>query len=82
MALELAPRKITVDVLAPGAVATDFSGGMVRDNPEVASRVAENVLVGRVGQPEDIGPIVAGLLCDDFGWINGQRIEAAGGTHH
>jgi NAD(P)-dependent dehydrogenase (short-subunit alcohol dehydrogenase family) len=79
MAQELGPRRITVNVVAPGAIATDFSGGMVRDNPEMNKRVASMIALGRVGQPDDIGGAVAMLLAPESGWINGQRIEVSGG---
>ena len=79
MAVELGPRRITVNVVAPGAIATDFAGGMVRDNAEVNKQVASRIALGRVGQAEDIGPVVAALLSEDTRWINGQRIEASGG---
>jgi NAD(P)-dependent dehydrogenase (short-subunit alcohol dehydrogenase family) len=80
MALELGPRRIAVNVVAPGAIATDFSGGIVRDNPEVQKALASHTALGRVGKPEDVGPVIAGLLSDEFGWINAQRIEVAGGV--
>jgi len=79
LAKELGGRGIAVNTVAPGAIATDFSGGMVRDNPEINKRVAEMTALGRVGLPEDIGPMIASLLSDDNRWINGQRIEASGG---
>jgi NAD(P)-dependent dehydrogenase (short-subunit alcohol dehydrogenase family) len=79
MATELGPRRITVNVIAPGAVATDFSGGIVRDNPEVNKLVANHTALGRVAGPNDIGPAIAALLADDNGWVNGQRIEVNGG---
>jgi NAD(P)-dependent dehydrogenase (short-subunit alcohol dehydrogenase family) len=79
MAKELGARGIAVNTVAPGAIATDFSGGMVRDNPEVNRRVAEMTALGRVGEPDDIGPMIAALLADDNRWINGQRIEVSGG---
>jgi NAD(P)-dependent dehydrogenase (short-subunit alcohol dehydrogenase family) len=79
MALELGPRRIAVNVVAPGAVATDFSGGMVRDNPEVNRLVASHTALGRAGLPEDIGPMIASLLSEDNRWVNGQRIEVSGG---
>jgi NAD(P)-dependent dehydrogenase (short-subunit alcohol dehydrogenase family) len=79
MATELGPRRITVNVIAPGAVATDFSGGIVRDNPEVNKLVANHTALGRVAGPDDIGPAIAALLADDNGWVNGQRIEVNGG---
>jgi NAD(P)-dependent dehydrogenase (short-subunit alcohol dehydrogenase family) len=79
MAKELGARGIAVNTVAPGAIATDFSGGMVRDNPEVNKRVADMTALGRVGEPEDIGPMIAALLSDENRWINGQRIEVSGG---
>jgi len=78
-AQELGARGIAVNTVLPGAIATDFSGGMVRDNPEVNKRVAEMTALGRVGQPDDIGPMIASLLSDDNRWVNGQRIEVSGG---
>jgi NAD(P)-dependent dehydrogenase (short-subunit alcohol dehydrogenase family) len=81
MAFELAPRRIAVNVVAPGPIATDFSGGVVRDNPEMGKVLAAHTALGRVGLPEDIGPMIAGLLSDEFGWVNAQRIEVAGGIH-
>ncbi len=79
MALELGPRRIAVNVVAPGPIATDFSGGVVRDDPMVNQRIAEHTALGRAGLPEDVGPVIAGLLSEDFGWLNAQRIEVAGG---
>jgi len=81
MAVDLGVRRIAVNVVAPGAIATDFSGGMVRDNPHVNKMVADNTALGRVGLPDDVGPVIAALLSDDFGWVNAQRIEVAGGVH-
>jgi NAD(P)-dependent dehydrogenase (short-subunit alcohol dehydrogenase family) len=79
LAKELGPRGIAVNTVAPGAIATDFSGGMVRDNPDVNRRVAEMTALGRAGQPDDVGPMIAALLSDDNRWVNGQRIEVSGG---
>jgi NAD(P)-dependent dehydrogenase (short-subunit alcohol dehydrogenase family) len=79
LAKELGPRGIAVNAVAPGAIATDFSGGLVRDNPEMNKRVAEMTALGRVGQPDDIGPMIAALLSEDNRWVNGQRIEVSGG---
>jgi NAD(P)-dependent dehydrogenase (short-subunit alcohol dehydrogenase family) len=79
LAKELGPRGIAVNTVAPGAIATDFSGGPVRDNPEVHKRVADTTALGRVGEPNDIGPMIASLLSEDNRWINGQRIEVSGG---
>jgi NAD(P)-dependent dehydrogenase (short-subunit alcohol dehydrogenase family) len=79
LAKELGPRGITANCVAPGAVETDFSGGMVRDNPEVNKMVAGFTALGRAGVPDDIGPMIASLLSDDNRWVNGQRIEVSGG---
>lgn len=79
MAKELGARGIAVNVVAPGAIATDFSGGIVRDNPERNKRIAEMTALGRAGLPEDIGPMIASLLSEENRWINAQRIEVSGG---
>jgi NAD(P)-dependent dehydrogenase (short-subunit alcohol dehydrogenase family) len=79
LAKELGPRKIAVNVLAPGAIETDFGGGVVRDNQEMNRAIAAQTSLGRVGLPDDIGGAVALLLAPESGWINGQRIEASGG---
>jgi NAD(P)-dependent dehydrogenase (short-subunit alcohol dehydrogenase family) len=79
LAKELGPRGIAVNTVAPGAIATDFSGGMVRDNSEINRRVAEMTALGRVGVPDDIGPMIASLLSEGDRWINAQRIEVSGG---
>jgi NAD(P)-dependent dehydrogenase (short-subunit alcohol dehydrogenase family) len=79
MAKELGPRRITANVVAPGAIQTDFSGGVVRDNPEINKLVADITALGRAGVPDDVGPMIAALLSDENRWVNGQRIEVAGG---
>jgi NAD(P)-dependent dehydrogenase (short-subunit alcohol dehydrogenase family) len=81
LATELASRRITVNTLAPGAIATDFNGGLLRDNPGLNQVVASHTALGRVGLPDDIGGAVAVLLAPEAGWITGQRIEASGGMH-
>lgn len=78
-ARELAARGITVNVLAPGAIETDFGGGRVRDDRQLNQMVASQTALGRVGLPDDIGAAVAMLLSPDARWITGQRIEASGG---
>ena len=82
LAKELGSRGITDNVVAPGAIATDFSGGLVRDNPEVNKRAAEMTALRRAGVPDDIGPMIAALLSDDNRWVNRQRIEVSGGMLH
>lgn len=79
MAKELGSRGIRANVVAPGAIETDFGNGRVRDNPEINKMIAANTVLGRVGQPGDIGGVVAFLCSDDARWINAQRIEVSGG---
>lgn len=80
-AKELGERGIRVNVVAPGAIATDFGGGMVRDNPEVNEMIAGTIPLGRVGEADDIGAGITAVLSDDFGWANGTRIELSGGQN-
>jgi NAD(P)-dependent dehydrogenase (short-subunit alcohol dehydrogenase family) len=80
LAKELGPRRIAVNVVAPGPIETDFSGGVVRDNPVVNKMIAENTALGRAGLPEDLGPMIASLLSEENHWVNAQRIEVAGGV--
>jgi NAD(P)-dependent dehydrogenase (short-subunit alcohol dehydrogenase family) len=79
MAKELGPRGIAVNVVAPGAIETDFGGGMIRDDAQVNAMIASQTALGRVGLPDDIGGVIASLLSPENGWINAQRIEASGG---
>lgn len=81
MAKELGARGIAVNVVAPGAIETDFGGGMVRDNEQVNSHIASLTALGRVGLPDDIGGVVAFLCTDEARWINAQRIEVSGGMN-
>ncbi|EKO3533611.1 SDR family oxidoreductase [Vibrio fluvialis] len=79
LAKELGSRGIRVNVLAPGAIETDFGGGAVRDVEAINALVSANTALGRAGLPDDIGGVMASLLIGDTGWIQGQRIEASGG---
>jgi NAD(P)-dependent dehydrogenase (short-subunit alcohol dehydrogenase family) len=78
-AKELAERKIRVNIVAPGAIETDFNGGAVRDSKEINDHIASLTALGRVGLPTDIGPVIAFLCSDEAYWINAQRIEVSGG---
>ena len=79
LAKVLGPRGIAVNVIAPGAIETDFGGGAVRDNAQLNAFIASQTALGRVGVPDDIGDVIASLLSDDNRWVNAQRIEASGG---
>jgi NAD(P)-dependent dehydrogenase (short-subunit alcohol dehydrogenase family) len=79
MAKELGSRRIAVNVVAPGAIETDFGGGAVRDNPEMNKYIASQTALGRVGLPDDIGGAISSLLSENNQWVNAQRIEVSGG---
>ncbi len=79
LALELGPRGIAVNAVAPGATETDFFGGAVRDDAGVNQYVAQHTAMGRTGRADDIGAAVAALLSPASHWITGQRIEVSGG---
>ena len=80
-AKELGARKIRANVVAPGAIETDFAGGAVRDNDQLNKMLASITALGRVGLPDDIGNVVAFLCTDDARWVNAQRIEVSGGMN-
>ena len=79
MAREFGHRDITANTVAPGAIETDFGGGLVRDTPDVNKQFAEMTALGRVGLPDDIGQMIASLVGDGNRWVTGQRIEVSGG---
>lgn len=79
LAKELGARGITANCVAPGAIATDFLGGAVRDTPEYNAAFASMIALGRVGLPDDVGPMIASLLGEDNHWVTAQRIEVSGG---
>lgn len=79
LAVELGSRQIRVNAISPGAIATDFGGGAVRDNQDVNAYVAQGIALGRVGQPDDVGGAVAAILSDDMGWANGTTFDISGG---
>jgi len=81
MAKELGARGIAVNTVAPGAIETDFGGGVVRDNEAMNKAIASATALGRVGLPDDIGPMIASLVSEDNRWVNAQRIEVSGGVN-
>lgn len=80
MAREFGPRGISVNAISPGGIETDFGGGMMRD-PGMQEMVTSITALGRVGQPEDVGGVVASLLSPKMGWVSGQHIEVSGGQN-
>jgi NAD(P)-dependent dehydrogenase (short-subunit alcohol dehydrogenase family) len=81
IAKEIGSRGITVNVVAPGAIETDFNNAAIRNNPQAKTRIASITALGRVGVAEDIGGVVAFLCTEDARWITGQRIEVSGGMN-
>lgn len=79
LAKELGSRQITANVVAPGAIATDFGGGSNKSDENKRNAIASITALGRVGVPEDIGGVVAFLCTPAARWMNGQRIELSGG---
>jgi NAD(P)-dependent dehydrogenase (short-subunit alcohol dehydrogenase family) len=81
MAKELGAKGITVNIVAPGPIITDFNNATIRNNPQLQQMLSALSPLNRVGEAEDIGPVVAFLCTSDAAWINGQRIEVAGGIN-
>lgn len=81
LAQHLGARRITVNAVAPGVVDTDINAGWLRNNQEAMAAVAEDVALGRVGDPNDVANVVSFLASDDASWVTGQVIDATGGTH-
>ncbi len=81
LAKEAGVRGITVNVVAPGPIETDFNQAAIRSNPERKAAMGAQTALGRVGQAEDIGGVIAFLCSPEAGWINAQRIEASGGIN-
>ncbi|GIZ13766.1 SDR family NAD(P)-dependent oxidoreductase [Pseudomonas sp. NCCP-436] len=81
LATELGPRRIRVNTIAPGAIETDFGGGVVRDNRQINAAIAAQTALGRVGVPDDIGKAIAMLLSEESCWVNAQRLEVSGGIY-
>ncbi len=81
MAKELGKRGITANVVAPGPIETDFNNASIRNNPHLKSALSSMSPLGRVGEPDDIGGVIAFLCSEEARWINGQRIEVSGGIN-
>lgn len=81
VAAEYGSRQIRANIVAPGPIETDFNGAAIRNNPQLKAMLGERTPLGRVGVAEDIGGVVAFLCTEDARWINGQRIEVAGGIN-
>lgn len=81
VAKEYGARGIRSNVVAPGPIETDFNNAAIRNNPEMKARLSTLSPLGRVGNADDIGGVVAFLCTDDAKWVNGQRIEVSGGIN-
>lgn len=81
LAQELGARGIAVNTIAPGAIETDFGGGVVRDVPDINKFVAASTAMGRAGLPDDVGSAIADILLSASPWITAQRIEVSGGQN-
>ncbi len=81
LAKELGPKNVAANVVAPGPVETDFNSAVIRSNPQMKERLSSLSPLGRVGNANDIGGVVAFLCTEEAGWINGQRIEVSGGIN-
>ncbi|HCL65913.1 MAG TPA: 3-oxoacyl-ACP reductase [Rhizobium sp.] len=79
MAKEFGDRRIRANAIAPGAIRTDLADGALDKNPEFAALLASQTALGRVGEPEDVGRVIAMLLSKESEWINAQTVEVAGG---
>jgi NAD(P)-dependent dehydrogenase (short-subunit alcohol dehydrogenase family) len=80
LAVELGPRGIRINAVAPGPSATDFNGGAMRDDPELRGTLAAQTALGRVGKPDEIGDAIAALASEDMRWVTAERIEVSGGA--
>lgn len=76
MAKEFGERRIRANSIAPGAIRTELGGGL---NDEFETMLAGQTALGRVGEPEEVGGMIANLLCEENRWINAQNIEVSGG---
>lgn len=81
VAKEFGARGIRSNIVAPGATETDFNNAAIRNNPQMKGFLASQTALGRVGQADDIGSVVAFLCTEEAKWINGQRIEVSGGIN-
>ncbi len=81
LAKELGSRGITANVVAPGPIETDFNSASIRNNPQMKGMLSTITPLGRVGNADDIGSVVAFLLTEDAKWVNAQRIEVSGGIN-
>jgi NAD(P)-dependent dehydrogenase (short-subunit alcohol dehydrogenase family) len=79
MAKEFGPRGIRANSVSPGAIRTDMTSGAFDQSPEFVTMLAGQTALGRIGAPDDVGRVIAGLLSEDSAWINAQNIEVAGG---
>lgn len=76
---ELAPRKIRVNTLAPGAVETEGAHRVGVIGSDFEKQIVAQTPLGRIGQPDDIADVAVFLASEDSRWMTGERIAVAGG---
>jgi NAD(P)-dependent dehydrogenase (short-subunit alcohol dehydrogenase family) len=81
VAKEFGNRGIRANIVAPGAIETDFNNAALRNNPQAKAFITSQTPLGRIGMADDVGSVVAFLCTEDAKWINGQRIEVSGGIN-
>ena len=79
IAKELAPRRIRVNAVSPGPTHSNFGDGAFDRHPEFIQSLADQTALGRIGEPDDIGKVIANVLSEDFGWVTAQDIGVTGG---
>lgn len=76
MAKEWGARGLRANAVSPGAIRTELGGGLT---PEFEAQLGAQTALGRVGEPDEVARVIAALLGDDLGWVNGQCLDVSGG---
>jgi NAD(P)-dependent dehydrogenase (short-subunit alcohol dehydrogenase family) len=75
----LSTRGIRVNSEAPGPTRTRIAHDAFEHHPEVIPPIVDQTALGRLGEGDDVGKVIAALVSDEFGWVTGENIEASGG---
>lgn len=79
LAKELSTRGIRVNSVTPGPTRTRIAHDAFEHQPEVIPPIVDQTALGRLGEGDDVGKVIAALVSDEFGWVTGENIEASGG---